>query len=253
MGTSKGYEPPNGGDWNSLKRQMGDLLDNHIKKEKVVSKFIKALGGSEGFSSSSKPTNISSDGGRGTAFKSSTARRTLQSVGAFFSDIHSQGLHQATQSRGIDLTNKTLDETKEALIEYFITPAIDSDSACASFAIATVIENLFNDISDEDNIEEFLKDVITSDKAKNILCGFYENYIYELFSRIFFEDRTFKTNQNEAVEILDIVKTTINAKIATYQCSNNIASVDFHSQAGSDFVQGILKDILEVLEVVRDV
>jgi len=253
MGTSKGYEPPKGGNWNSLKNQMGKLLDHPEKKEKVVSKFIKALGGSEGFSSSSKPSNVSTGGGRGTAFKSSTARSTLQSVGAFFSDIHSQGLHQATQSRGIDLTNKTLDETKEALIEYFITPATDSDSACASIAITTVIENLFNDISEEDELEEFLKDVISSDKAKNIVCRFYENYIYELFSRIFFEDRTFKTNQNDAIEILEIVKTTINAKIATYQCSNNIANVDFHSQAGSDFVQGILKDILEVLEVEKDV
>ncbi len=249
MGTSKGYEPPSAGNWNSLKRQLGKLLEQpEEKKHKVVSKFILALGGSESFSSNSKPTIIVSGSGKSESFKSSTVRSTAQNIGLFFSDISNQGLEKATESRGIDLKNKTLDEVKEALIDFFITPANDSDSACASLAIATVIEELFQGISDVDEIENYLSSIITSDKAKILICGFYKNYIYELFSRIFFEDRTIHTNQNDAIEILDIVKETINSKISTYQCSSNISDIDFHGQDGANFVQGILKEILEVLE-----
>ena len=65
---------------------------------------------------------------------------------------------------------------------------------------------------------------------------------------IFFEDRTLKTNQSDAEEILEIVKETISTKISGIQCNRNIEGIDFGSQEGSDFVQGILKDILEVLE-----
>ncbi|KIM10487.1 MAG: hypothetical protein KU37_09260 [Sulfuricurvum sp. PC08-66] len=249
MGTSKGYETPSGGDWNSLKRQIGGLLDQpEEKKKKVVSKFIKAIGGSEAFSSYSKPRSIAAGGGRSTSFKSSTARNTAQNIGSFFSDINRQGLQEATQSRGIDLNNKTLDEVKETLIDFFITPAVDSDTACASLAITTVIEELFEGILNENEIESYLSNVITTDKAEILICGFYKNYIYELFSRIFFEDRTIHTNQDDAIEVLDIVKETINTKVSTYQCSNNLASIDFSGQAGADFVQGILKEILEVLE-----
>lgn len=250
MGTSKGYEPPEGkgSPWDTLKRQMGRLIEKPEKNTKVVSKFVKAIGGADNFSSYNKPKSIPVGGGKSLSFKSSTARNTAQSIGSFFSDINRQNLQEAIQSRGIDLNNKTLDEIKETLIDFFITPAIDSDTACASLAVTTVIEELFQDISDEDEIESYLSSVITSDKAEILICGFYKNYIYELFSRIFFEDRTIHSNQNDAIEILDIVKETINSKISTYQCSNNITDIDFNGQSGADFVQGILRQILEVLE-----
>lgn len=247
MGTSKGYEPPSGGDWNSLKRQMGTLIDNPEKNTKVVSKFVKVLGGAERFSSYNKPKSISIGGGS-SSFKSSTARNTVQGLGAFFSDISKNGLQQAVESRGINIKGKTIDEIKELFIDFFLTPAVDSDSACASKAIETVMENLFNEITNEKELENILSNVIQTEKAKELVCGFYENYIYELFCRIFFEDRTLKTNQSDAEEILEIVKETISTKISGIQCNRNIEGIDFSSQEGSDFVQGILKDILEVLE-----
>ncbi len=249
MGTSKGYEPPTGGDWNSLKRQIGSLLEQPEEKKKIViSRFVRALGGADNFSSYNKPKNIPVGVGKSSSFKSSTARTTVQNIGSFFSDISQNGLQGATKSRGIDIVGKTIDEVKEAFIDYFLTPAIDSDSACASLAVETVMNNLFDDISDSDDLEEFLSNVINTDKAKELVCGFYENYIYELFARSFFEDRTKNTNQNDAIEILEIVKTAIHEKLATFQCSENIANIDFNSQDGSDFVQGTLKEILEILE-----
>lgn len=250
MGTSKGYEPPKGkgSPWDTLKRQMGMLIEKPDKNTKVVSKFIKAIGGAENFSSYNKPQSIPTGGGSSLSFKSSTARNTVQGLGSFFSDISKNGLQQAAKSRGINIEGKTIDEIKELFIDFFLTPAIDSDSACASKAIETVMENLFNEIANEEELENILSNVIKTEKAKELVCGFYENYIYELFCRIFFEDRTLKTNQSDAEEILEIVKETISTKISGIQCNRNIEGIDFGSQEGSDFVQGILKDILEVLE-----
>lgn len=248
MGTSSGYIAPSGGDWNSLKRQMGMLLDEPDKRNLVVSKFISAIGGSEGFSSSNKPTNNATRSSGNKVFNSSKARKTSQDVLGFFSDIHTAGLAKALQDRNLDLNNKNLEDIKEILIDYFSEPSTDADSDAASRAIATVMDKIFSEITTEQELDDYFSNVITTKKAEIILCGFYESYIYELFARTFFEDRTKHSNQAEAIEILEIVKETIKSKISTYQCHANLQNIDFKGQAGADFVRGILNDILETLE-----
>lgn len=253
MGTSAGYVPPSGDNWNSLKRQMGMLLDKPEKKELVLSKFITAIGGAEQFSASNRAsgTNFTGNtggGGRGKSFNSSSARKTSQNILGFFSDINANGFTQTLQERNIDLSDKSIDEIKETLIDYFTEPSTDGDTDASSRAIATVMDNLFNEISTEEELENYFNDVISTEKAEIILCEFYESYIFELFARTFFEDRTQHSSQEDASEILDIVKETIKSKIATHQCNANIKDIDFKSQDGADFVQGILNDILEILE-----
>lgn len=253
MGTSAGYIPPSGDNWNSLKRQMGMLLDKPEKKELVLSKFITAIGGSEKFSASNRPMGNNSNGSnsrKGKSFKSSSARKTSQNVLGFFSDINTSGLSQALQDRNIDLNDKNLEEIKETLIDYFTEPSIDGDTDASSRAITTVMDDLFSEISTEEELENYFNNVISTEKAEKILCGFYENYIFELFARTFFEDRTQHSNQSDTVEILDIVKETIKSKISTHQCKANLEDIDFKSQDGANFVQGILNDILEILEGV---
>jgi hypothetical protein len=250
MGTSAGYTPPSGDQWNSLKRQMGILLDKPEKKELVLSKFVKAIGGAEGFSSSNRAISSSVSTGSKRSFKSSSARKTSQNVLGFFSDINVHGLAQALETRNIDLNNKTIDEIKETLINYFIEPSIDADTDAASRAIATIMDDLFNDITTEEELENYFTNIISTEKAEKMLCGFYENYIFELFARTFFEDRTQHSNQSDTIELLDIVKETIKSKISTHQCRVNLKDIDFSGQAGANFVQGILNDILEILEGV---
>jgi len=260
MGTSAGYKPPSAGDWTSLKIHMGKLLNEPEKKELVLSKFITAIGGAERFSSSNRLVDTSTTRGRGEqsgtggkSFKSSSARKTSQNVLGFFSDISANGLPQTLQDRNIELSDKSLDEIKETLIDYFTEPSTDGDTDASSRAIATVMDDIFNDISTEEELEDYFSNVISTDKAEKILCGFYENYIFELFARTFFEDRTQHSNQEEAIEILDIVKETIKSKISTHQCSANLQNIDFKSQDGANFVQGILSDILEILEDIPNV
>jgi len=257
MGTSAGYVPPSGDNWNSLKRQMGMLLDKPEKRELLLSKFITAIGGAEQFSASNRASGTNSSGntsggsgGGGKSFNSSSARKTSQNVLGFFSDISSNGLSQTLEDRNIDFKDKSLDEIKETLIDYFTESSTDGDTDASSRAIATVMDNLFNEISTEEELENYFNDVISTEKAEIILCGFYENYIFELFARTFFEDRTQHSSQEDASEILDIVKETIKSKIATHQCNANIKDIDFKSQDGADFVQGILTDILEILEEI---
>lgn len=247
MGTSSGYMPPNGADWTSLKIQIGKLLGKPEKKDLVMSKFVTALGGAEGFSSANKAKG-GKGGSVGKTFTSSSARKTSQNILGFFNDIQKYGLEQTLQDRGIDFNNKTLDDVKEVLIEYFSEPSIDGDSDASSRAIATVMDKILENIETEEELENYFSDVISTEKSKNILEDFYAEYIYERFARIFFEDITKKSNQNDAVDILEMAKDTINSKISTYQCKSDLTKIDFQGQDGADFVQGVLQDILEIFE-----
>ncbi len=243
MGTSSGYMPPTGADWTSLKKQIGKLLEKPEKKDLVISKFISAIGGSKGFSSANK-SNKSSGGN----FTSSSARKTAQNVLSFFSDINNHGLKQALNNRGIDFTDKTFDDLKETLIEYFSEPSIDGDSDASSRAIIKVMDGLLENIETEEELEDYFNDVISTDKSKMILEKFYEEYIYERFSRIFFEYIVKESNNEDAVEKLEIAKDAISSKMSTYQCEYDLKKIDFHGQDGANFVQGILQDILELFE-----
>lgn len=247
MGTSSGYMPPNGADWTSLKIQIGKLLGKPEKKDLVISKFVTALGGAEGFSSANRDKGVKG-GSKGKTFSSSSARKTSQNILGFFSDVYQQGLEQTLQERGIDFNNKTLDDVKDTLIEYFSEPSIDGDSDASSRAIATVFDKIFENIETEKELENYFSDVISTEKSKDILEDFYVEYIYERFARIFFEDITKKSNQDDAIDILEMAKDTISSKISTYQCKSDLTKINFHGQDGANFVQGILQDILEIFE-----
>lgn len=244
MGTSKGYLPPQkqGSPWHSLNIQLGKLHNNPERINLVLSKFIKSIGGAKAFSSS----NSSSSGG-GT-FKSSAARKTAQKLGSFFSDAHRVGFKEALKSRSIEFEGKTLGEIKEVLIDYFIETSIDADTYAASKAISNIMDELFEGIESEEKLEDYFTHLITSENKKIIMCGFYENYICELFARIIFEKRSEHSGLDDASEILENARDTISAKVQKFQCNHKLEEIDFNGESGKNFVQGILNEVLEIME-----
>ena len=244
MGTSKGYLPPKkqGSPWHSLNIQLGKLHNNPEKIDLVLSKFITSIGGADNFSSSN-----SSSSGTGT-FKSSSARKTAQKLGSFFSDASSLGFKEALESRSIEFEGKTINDIKEVMIDYFIETSTDADTYAASKAISNIMDELFEEINSEEELEEYFSHLITSENKKIIMCGFYENYIYELFARIIFEKRSEHSGLNDASEILENARDTINVKVQKYQCNKKLEDINFNGQEGTDFVQGVLNEVLVIME-----
>ncbi|MDD3597019.1 hypothetical protein [Sulfuricurvum sp.] len=251
MGTSSGYSPPTGGDWNSLKRHLRSLSDdttNDIEAKKVVSKFIKAIGGAEAFAAGRRPTS-SSGGGSQKSYSSAAARRISSNVLSFISDTSKSGLQQALIDRGlIDLKGKSLGEIKEALIGFFSEPAVDGDAEAASRAVAKVFEDIFDRVESEAEVESIFSNIISPDESEMFLCSFYEHYLYELFARTFFEEMMSKFGREKSIELSETVQDTIKAKIQRFQCTKDLSKIDFNSPEGQTFVQGILQNILEILE-----
>ncbi|ADG92662.1 hypothetical protein Arnit_0999 [Arcobacter nitrofigilis DSM 7299] len=254
MGTSKGQIPPSNGDWSPLKSDITDLvknidIGNQEKKQKLTSKvisdFVTAIGGSEGFSSSSRS---SKSGGR-TTFSSKVGRATASKLGGFFGSVGTGGLQSSFKKLEIDFSNLTIDEIEDKLIEIFSETTNSDDANAANKAMAEVIDELFVGI---ENIDDLENKILTSLETENILCSFYEKYIFKRFERNLDEYDIQRYGNDTALKIMRDIENYINIRLKTHQCDNKLSDIDFNSNTGEEFVQAVLQEILEQLEVYND-
>lgn len=254
MGTSKGTMPPSNGDWSPLKNDITQLVNNidipdQEKKSKLTSKvvadFITAIGGSENFASSSK----SRRDGQKTIYSSKTGRATAIKLSGFMGSVSANGIHNTLNSFKINFANLTIDEIHKELIKIFSTTSNSDDANAANKAMAEVLDDLFIGV---DNIEDLETKIFSSTETENILCQFYEKYIFKRFERNFDEYDIGHYGNDKARRILEDVESFIHMKLKTYQCDKKLKDIDFTTGASEIFVQAQLQNILEFLEDYND-
>jgi len=254
MGTSKGIMPPSNGDWSPLKNDITQLVNNidiadQEKKQKLTSKvvanFIAAIGGAEHFASSSK----SRRDGQKTIYSSKIGRSTAVKLGGFFGSVGVNGVQNTLNTFKINFVSLTIDDLHKELIKVFSTTSNSDDANAANKAMAEVIDELFTGVS---NIEDLETKILSSIDTEDILCQFYEKYVFKRFERNFDEYDIGHYGNDKARRILEDVESFIHMKLKTYQCDNKLKDIDFTTGASEVFVQGVLQNILEFLEDYSD-
>ncbi len=251
MGTSKGYSPPSGVDWTPLKKEITDLakhLDiyNNDKKQEVstqiVSDFITAIGGSEGFSRASKNSKGTTGG---TILSSKAGRATAIKLGNILSSISRNGIRTTLENEKIDFSNSTIDELEQKLIENYSDTASNEDIDAANKAMSEVIIEIFKDV---DNIDELESKIMSIVETENILCSFYEKYIFKRFKRKFEEESIKKYGIDKASKTMSDIERALTIMLKTYQCNQKLTEINFSTKDGDDFVQGMLENLTKYLE-----
>lgn len=254
MGTSKGTMPPSNGDWSPLKNDITQLVKNidtpdQVKKQKLTSKvvgdFITAIGGAENFASSSRARK---DGSK-TIYSSKIGRTIAVKLGGFLGSIGVSGIQITLNTLNINLVDLTIDELHKELIQMFSTTSNSDDANAANKAIVEVIDELFTGV---ENIDELEKEILSSLETENILCSFYEKYVFKRFERNFDEYDIGQYGDDKARRILEDVESFIHIKLKTYQCDKKIKDIDFTTSAGEAFIQEQLQNILAFLEDYDD-
>ncbi len=254
MGTSKGTMPPSNGDWSPLKNDITQLVNNidipdQEKKQKLTSKvvgdFITAIGGAENFASSSRARK---DGSK-TIYSSKIGRATAAKLGSFLGSIGVIGIQNTLNTQKINFVDLTIDELHKELIQMFSITSNSDDANAANKAMAEVIDELFTGV---DNIDELEKEILSSIETENILCSFYEKYVFKRFERNFDEYDIGRYGNDKARRILEDVESFIHMKLKTYQCDKKLKDIDFTTVSGEAFVQGLLENILNFLGDYND-
>jgi len=243
VGTSSSYNAPVKGDWTSLKRELthlfGEQSEENVKK--VVKKFIKALGGTENFSRSKQGSSSNN------AISSAIGRKTASNLGGFFSGVSKNGLNNTLKENNLShLVGKPLDGLIEGLIEYFSHPSNSADHYASSKAGADTLKEISLSCK---TVEEFEQN---NESFGKVSCIFISKYIYRLFLRMFEEDKIKKYGIEETSKIFKMVENYINAEVNSYRCEKDFSKVDFNTEEGKGLIQGILQDILEILEGGND-
>lgn len=254
MGTSKGTMPPSNGDWSSLKGDLTKLVNNidisdQEKKQKLTAKvvgdFITAIGGSENFASSSR----SKRDGQKTIYSSKVGRATAAKLGGFLSSAGVYGIQKTLNTQKIDFANLTIDEIHKKLIQVFSVTSNSDDANAANKAMAEVIDELFTDVG---NLNDLETKILSSLDTENMLCQFYEKYVFKRFERNFDEYNIGRYDNDKARRILEDVESFIHMRLKTYQCDKKLKDIDFTTGASEAFVQEQLQNILAFLEDYND-
>lgn len=255
MGTSKGYSPPTGANWTPLKGEITDLanhLDDYNSDEKlkvsthIVSDFITAIGGSEGFSRASRNSKNSSGG---TILSSKAGRTMALRLGNVLSSIHANGIRETLQNQKIDYSNLTIDELEKNLLESFSDTASNEDIDAANKAMSEVVIELFQDV---DNLDELETKIMSIVETENILCSFYEKYIFKRFKRKFEEESIKKYGSDKAAKTMSDIERALSVMLKTYQCDKKLTEIDFSTQDGEVLVQTMLENLTGYLEDFND-
>jgi hypothetical protein len=249
MGTSKSYNMPSGGDWNPLKRSATAFVTRRAvgtsAMAELLRNYVRAKGGSRNFS------GLAGGGGSGSA-GGSPATTTAQGLGSFLSSVASSNLEEALTAVGLeDLIGEPVADLIAAILELIAGPASTLEIAAARDALGEVVEELFENATTPDEVEEAIRSAVDGEGLASILHSFFTNYLYAQFCRDFYETWQKKEGADKAAQSLSEVRDYMDAAVIERSGDFKVDSVDWFGVAGATLCEGIMRDTVSIFEVTE--
>ena len=262
MGTSKGYSMPSGGEWTPLKHEATDFVKNpdEAKPEPVVSAYIRAFGGAGAFAArgnrkaAARSRNGDSSGGGGGSGAGSTraARSTAQAVGAFIGDVARDGFAVALERLGLaELVGRPPDEVVERLLDSLAAPGTTLDAAAARHALDDILGGLLENASSYEDLVAAFEARVTEAGLRQFLGDFYGAYVYELFSRDFYENWAEKVGIARAEDSLKQIEECMRSEAVLQLAGRELLTFDWRGPDAEQLAQTIMEEVLRLFEKLR--
>lgn len=244
MGTSAPYDAPPS--WAGLKNEVtraahqGPLQAHKIRH--IVQRLVHENGGK----------NAIARGGRrapgGAAGSAAPARDVAARLGNFISDVQTKGLNEAAQRLGLgDLRNRPVGEILLAVLDRVGGPASSIDEADARQALSDLQDELLSEAQSVEEVESIL--IEAGQNLENILERFFGHYIFEQFSRIFYERLVQRVGASAAASFINQIKEFIYSSLANRASTKDLSKVDWAGAEGASIVSDICAQTLEVFGV----
>jgi hypothetical protein len=241
MGTSAPYDaPPN---WGELKAEVTRIArDANIPEarlRRLVQSVVHANGGRTEMARGGR------QGAAGGAGSAEPARAVAGRLANFISDVQQYGLAEAAKRAGLgDLGGKPVSEVLNALLDRLGGDSSSIDDADARQALSDLQEELLAEAQTVDEVEAILSDEALN--LESLLERFFGHYIFEQFSRVFYERLVQRVGAQQAISFLVQIKEFIQSSLAGRAMERDLSKVDWGGAEGTNIVSEICSQTLEV-------
>jgi len=241
MGTSAPYDaPPN---WGEVKSEVTRLArDGNIpaaRLRRLVQKVVHANGGRTEMARGGR------QGASGGAGSAAPARAVAGRLANFISDVRQFGLAEAAKRAGLgDLSGKPVSEILNALLDRLGGESSTIDDADARQALSDIQEELLADAQTVEEVEAILSNPELN--IESLLERFFGLYIFEQFSRVFYERLVQRVGAQQALSFLGQIKEFIQSSLAGRSMERALSKIDWGGTEGANIVSEICAQTLEV-------
>ena len=238
MGTSKDYDAP--ASWGPLKSAVTRAAKRGIASgptaRRLVADFVRRNGGSRA---------MARGRGSGGMIGGAAGRAVAQRLGGFISSVHQVGFIEALRREGLsDFVGRPVQEILFALLDRIGGPSSTLDDVDARAALARLQEEYLADAVDAEDVERILQAEISS--LDDFLASYFAFYLYEQFSRVFFERLVQRVGHTKALSFLTDIEDFIRASLANRLDSRSADTIDWAGKEGVRICSEIMQTTLEV-------
>ena len=240
MGTSKGYDAPTGPLWGAVKRAVtaaapGGRPTPDVARE-IVAGYVTAAGGPRGIAS-----------GTGSAGRGRAAQRVAAGLAAFVGAVAREGLPAALDRIGLaSLVGRPTAEVLDAIIDQLGGPANTLDDVDARNALSALRDEIFDREASLKELEASLATVVSDDALGDLLIRFFAQYLYEQFTRVFYERLVARVGDGNAAAFLTGIRDYIVSTVHEHHSTHDLRTVDWASQEGQRIADDILEETFRV-------
>lgn len=251
MGTSTGYLPPKGPQWNKVKSEAGNAIKNPFDSNfrKALAAHIVArssLGGS-GSSGTNSSSGGHSYGGRSTRFN------VAQKLGNFISNVRTLGLEQALSDIGLsDFIGKSLNDILNGIIQVFSEGDGVFEEIDALTAIGAVLDDICRDCSNSEEFETKLKMLADAGALSEIFEKFFRYALVEDFIRRNWAKLQDKYSNDEIAKLKDNVAEFLIEKVKYEYGFESLATLNWKAPETVQLLQQIEEETLSLCIVEGD-
>ena len=184
-------------------------------------------------------------GGGGSRRVSGSARTVARGIGSFLSDVATKGFAEALAERGLtDLNGKSPDEVALALADVLGGPSSLIEETALRDALMALVLDWSLEAQNLDGLAQ-----AAGAAAQNIeqaLHGFFGHYIFEVFKTVGYQNVLETHGFEKAESMTSTIRDFIDAKVASVESTQSLASIDWNGPAGAAIVDKIVSDTRSV-------
>lgn len=239
MGTSTGYDAPTTPQWGDLKGEITRLArdgrPNSERSREIIRKFINSNGGRK---------NISNGNG---VISRNSAQRVASKLSSFLLDVKQFGLEEAIHRLNINYY-KGMDklEFSLALTDFLSESATTLDDADSRNALSRLMDELFNDASNVEELNDVLDQKLNDMEIEKIIISYFSYYLYEQFCRVFYERLVTRVGDAKAESFLSGIFDYITSEVRLMNSEESLILIDWGASELNQTCSEILDRTLSI-------